>query len=322
MIHLIFIIAFSLILVLFFLSILFSIILMKKTYLKRGDGSISIRYPLPSDLKNAEIKHGYIKTKGNKNLFYNTYKKVNSKPKALILVIHGIGAGHYYLIPLIQKFIDDDYMVIAYDQYASGCSEGKTFVTMTRGIIDIKYVLNFIKGNELLNKMPLYIFGHSWGGYVAGCSLLYSNSIEKIVDVSGFDNECDFVPKFKFLIKMRNLFVAGFKSFKRVQSIFEKTTAKVYYLQGEQDLVVNPKFTAKTYQNRFKNKTNIVVELLQNKGHTPFNDDKSQKEQNKVMGNFGMLGGKLVPIDLYVDFRKISIIDENIYSKIRNFYES
>lgn len=295
---------------------------MKKTFFKRGDGSISIRYQLPSELKGVDVKHGQIKSKNNIMLSYITYCKHNITPKALILVIHGIGYGHFYLLPMIDKFVSDGYMVLAYDQYASGSSQGRIIKTMTRGSIDIKYVLKYIESNSNLNKYPLYVFGHSWGGYVAGFSLKYSHSIQKVVDVSGFDNEGDFASQMSLFIKLYNLFIVGINSFVRVRSIFKKTTAKVYYLQGKLDNVVNPKFSGEMYRKYLKNKTNIVVELLQNKGHTPFNDDESQKEQIRLMSNLGLLGGVLLPIEQYVDFRKISKVDESVYKKIISFYES
>jgi len=295
---------------------------MKKTFNKRGDGSISIRYQLPSELKNAEINRGYILTKGNYKLSYLTYKKKNTNPKALILVIHGIGYGHFYLLPLIQKFIDDGYMVMAYDQFASGSSQGKLLKTMSRGSVDIKYVLKYIESNSNLNNFPLYVFGHSWGGYVSGFTLRYSNKIEKLVDVSGFDNECDFVRPLRLFAMLRNFLIVGKNAFIRNKSNFKKTTAKVYYLQGVNDYVVQPRFAGEMYKKLFVNKPNIAVEILTDKGHTPFNDDECQTKQDKILSNFGFLGGVLVPFDQYVDFRKISKVDENIYQKIISFYES
>lgn len=293
----------------------------KKTYGKRADGSISIRYPLPSDLNNIDITHAYMRSR-NINLSYNVYKKQGTTPKALILVIHGIGSGHFYLLPMIEKFVNDGYMVFAYDQYASGCSEGKVFKTMSRGVIDVKYVLRFIENNNELNKYPLYVFGHSWGGYVAGCSLKYSKNIEKCVDVSGFNNECDFVRPIRLLVLIRNFLIVGPKAFTKVHNIFRKTKSKVYYLQGKQDSVVNPQFAGKLYEKIAKRNKNVVVEILENKGHTPFNDNHSQEEQNKVMGDFGTVGGILVPLERYADFRKISKVDDSVYQKILSFYEN
>lgn len=308
------------VIVLFFLIALFAYILMKKTYINRGDGSVLIRYPLASELNNIEINKGYIKTKGNINLTYFTYKKKGTTPKALIMVIHGIGFGHSYLFPLINRFLEDGYMVFAYDQYASGTSEGKTFKTMTRGSVDIKYVLKFIESKSEFNKMPLYVFGHSWGGYVAGYSLKYSKRISKCVIVSGFDNEADFKRSASLFIHIRNIFVAGLNSFVRIRSILSKTTANVYYLQGNNDLVVNPRFAGKNYEKKFANKSNIAVEILENKGHTPFITNESQALQNELMSCFGMFTDKILPTDKKVDFREISKIDEDVYKKISSFY--
>lgn len=293
-------------------------IVFTKTYGSRADGSISIRYALPSELNNIETKHGYLTSKNNK-LFYTIYNKPNSNPKALILMIHGIGSGHFYLIPIIEKLVNDGYMVFAYDQYASGCSEGKIFKTMARGIVDIKYVLKFIDENADLNNLPLYVLGHSWGGYVAGNSLKYSPRISKCVDISGFDNEADFNRRLQFIIMLRNFMLVGSVAFARVKSIFKKTTAKVCYIQGEKDLTVNPKYSGLVYKKIEKINPNLTVKILPNKGHTPFNDDASQLKQYELISEFGTLGNVILPLERYVDFRTISLVDENVYKIILDF---
>ena len=77
----------------------------------------------------------------------------------------------------------------------------------------------------------------------------------------------------------------------------------------------------KIYAKVAKKNPNLHVEILENKGHTPFDTDESQEGQNKTMGCFGTLGGVLVPDESYVDFRNISIVDNNVYQKILNFFE-
>ena len=293
-----------------------------KTFNRRGDGSNSITYAHPSDYPELNIRHGYISSRKDLRLSYNVYKKDGVKIKASLLVIHGIGFGHYYLLPMIRKFCEDGYLVIAYDQFGSGASEGKEIETMSVALKDIPYVLNFIKSDEELSKYPLYVFGHSWGGYAAFSSPRYSKDIKKVVSISGFYNEGVFAHQVSFLVKLRNFFIVGNDAFFDNRKAVKHTDAKMYYLQGENDLVINPRFAGEKYAKLAEKCPNLKVELLPNKGHTPYNDDESQKEQDKVLGEFGLLGGVLVPIEHYIDFRKISKVDENVYQKIIDFYSN
>ena len=59
--------------------------------------------------------------------------------------------------------------------------------------------------------------------------------------------------------------------------------------------------------------------MLDRKGHSPIIDYKSQIAQLKVMKQFGMLGGVLVPLETYVDFNKNNVPDMDVYKMIGDF---
>ena len=289
---------------------------------RRADGSESIIYTHPSEFNELNIRHGYISTRKKYKISYYVYKKDNIKIKATLLVIHGVGFGHFYSLPLIKKFCDDGYLVIAYDQFASGASEGRAIKSLTLGLKEIKPVLEFIESDSELSKYPLYTFGHSWGGYISFSALRYSNDIKKSVSVAGFTNEGGLAPKFSLFIKLRNFFYAGFDAFYDNRKSLRKTTAECLYIQGEEDKVVNPVFAGKKYLKIAQNHKNINVKMLPKKGHVPFNDDISQAKQDKVMSEFGLMGGVLVPIDHLVDFRTMCDVDEKVYQMIIDFYNN
>ncbi len=293
-------------------------IVSNNVYGRRGDASISIKYPLPSDFQNLDIKKDYFLNNKKARISVYQYKKKNTEPVAVVLLSHGIGGGHFYLLPLINYLCQRGLLVVAFDHYASGTSEGKKIESMTQGAIDVKYAVEYIEKNFV--NLPFYVLGHSWGGFTASQALRYSNKIEKCVDIAGLDSEAAMTsgPAW-FFVKLAGLLVYGKYGLYSTTGIFKKTHAEVLYLQGKQDLAVNPKKTGFKYQKKFKNRRNIHVVMLDNKGHAPIVEYSSQVRQNNVMRQFGLLGGVLVPLEVYVDFSKNNIPDMNVYKMIGDF---
>lgn len=319
----------SILALLIFLYLLFYIIneiASHKTYGRRGDGSISIKYSYPSYYPDLDVKKSYFVNAKKARLSVYEYTKKGSKPKAVIMLIHGIGAGHFYLLPFIQYLCANSYMVVAYDQYASGVSEGLRIESMIQGMSDVKYAVRYLEKNYPDQK--LYVMGHSWGGFVASQALRYSKRIEKCVDIAGFDSEAMMA---RGVIKPTCLAPTLFRLFSfpkygvhalyTTYGIFRKTTAKILYLQGKQDNIVDPKYTGFYYEKKLKNRSNITIKMMDNKGHTPFVDFESQKKQGDVMKQFGMLGGVLVDLSIYVDYVKTSILDVDTCKSVVDYLD-
>ena len=294
-----------------------------KIYGRRGDGSISIKYAKPSDYPNLDVKKSYFLNNKKARLSVYEYKLKNSKPIGLVLFIHGIGGGHFYSLQLINYLCERGLMVVAYDQYASGTSEGKKIESMTQGAIDVKYAVKYIEANY---DLPFYVMGHSWGGFCAAQSLRCSKKILKCVSIAGLDSESSMTSGPKFFAFVASLFVkiCGFTkygkySFYSQGGAFKKTNAKVLYLQGKQDLIVHPNKAGYKYQKMLKNKKNVQIVMLDKKGHSPIVTYESQLEQGKIMAQFGMLGENLVPLETYVDFVKNNVPDMDVFKMIADF---
>ncbi len=321
-----FIIIFAVLVFLFLFALLFIEILYHKLFNKRGDGHPSIRYYLFSEFPN--LNREPISFNSKKNILHGyiySYKDV-SEFKGLILMVHGIGFGHSYLYPLIDYYCKNNYLVLCYDQSASGISEGRRIKCLTSAIIDIENALKFIKNNQKLQRYPLYLFGHSWGGYAVLNALNFKDyNIKKVISVSGFNSEIDFILSFANKLKwlkviiMLDLYLHNSKYAKMSAfTALKNCESKVLFLQGEDDVTVSLSISGHLFK-QIDNK-NIEVELLKGKGHTPFVDDYSQKMQNSVMSQYGFLGGVDIPLDKGVDYRKISIPDEKIYRRMLDFY--
>ena len=298
----------------------------KKMFPRRGDGVNSIRYFHKDEFKGLSYKRVYIDS-GKYRLGGYLYQKKNIKTfKALIIVNHGIGFWHAYLLPIIEKLCSESYLVLGYDQTSSGMSEGLRVKGMAQGVIDLENVINFVKNNDELKELPLYIFAHSWGAYSSMVILNYINKVDKVVSIAGFNSEFEMFSKYvKALIVLKpffylhNLIHYGKKGNLKAIDGLKKTNAKVLYIQGEADRVVDPSIGS----NLFKtvNRENVVIKTIPHKGHSCFFASSSEENQGKLLAKYGLLGGVDEDFNNFVDFRKMSEVDPDIYSMISKFLD-
>lgn len=291
---------------------------------RRGDGSISIKYPLPSDFENLSTRKSYfVNNQGNRFVTIEYTDKKIKKFKGVILFIHGIGIGHFYALRIINELCKQGYIVVAYDQYASGLSEGRKIISMKCATRDVKFAVKYIEENY--SNYPFYVMGHSWGGYAASISLHFSNKIEKAVIISGFNTEEDAVrayhigPIMRFMMKITGFLRYGKNANLSALKCFKETKARVLYLQGNEDSIVLPKYSGFKFQKKLEGKPNITVKEYNCKGHSPFLTNDCEKLFKSTLNKFGLLGGKLVKMDEFVNFWDVSELDKNVIDTIFKF---
>ena len=312
------------------LILILLIILIEKSFAqsfyKRGDGATCIDYALPSEFDNLLKRKIAFKSK-KETLRGFVYKdKSVTNFKAVIVIAHGIGFGHFYLLNLVSYFAKNGYIVFCYDQASSGMSSGKKIDCMSRASLDIDYALRFKENDDELKNYDTYLFGHSWGGFTVLSALNLKHEIKKVISVAGFNSEIDLAiatnPKIKpfgFIIRLRNFIHYGRYAFFDAYKGIIKSPAKIRYYQGDKDLTISPKLGLEFFKKYEKD--NFEVIALKDKGHTPFINDESQKLQQEVLVDLGLLGGKEVDVSYFVDFRKLSLPDNDVYQSFLEFFD-
>ena len=295
-----------------------------KMFPRRGDGVNSIRYYHKSEFKDLSYKKVYFDS-GKYRLGGYLYQKKNLKnPKAVIIVNHGIGFGHAYLLPIIEKLCNESYIVLGYDQASSGMSEGLRVKGMAQGVIDLENAISFVKNSDELKGLPLYVFAHSWGAYSSMAVLNYINNVDKVVAIAGFNSEFELFSQYvkalailKPFFYLHNLIHYGKKGNLTALEGLKKTNAKVLYIQGEADKVVNPSIGSSLFKT--VNRENVVVKTIPHKGHSCFFAFSSEENQGKLLAKYGLLGGVDEDYTNLIDFRKMSEVDPDTYSMISKF---
>ena len=93
------------------------------------------------------------------------------KPKGLVVIAHGLHSGADDYLAFSKYFIDNNFNVFAFNYQGTYESQGEGTVGMCQSLVDLDNTLLYLQKNPRFNKLPLFLFGHSWGGY-AVCSVL------------------------------------------------------------------------------------------------------------------------------------------------------
>lgn len=295
----------------------------------RGDGSLHITYQNLEEVSAYGLTSRHVSTMSGKyrlhGYIYNLEN--NPFPKALILMYHGIASGSNYLFNMIHDLVKEGYEVIAFDFHASMMSEGNYIGDMTKSIKDCEAILKYIKSDSTISNLPLYVFGHSWGGYNALMTLLIDdNRVKKCVSISGFDTEYQVVngqhPILAKFLVAKLLLNNGKYFFYSGRKALKMTDAKVLYIQGTNDKIVNPKQSGYVFEKIAKERDNIEVIFYPGRGHTPFVDPASVEKQDEILAKLGFFGNSEVSLNYHYIYNDISKNDPEVLKKILDFYNN
>lgn len=176
--------------------------------------------------------------------------------KGMVVVCHGMHAGADDYLPFIAYFVRNGYAVFTYDCQGTYASEGDSTVGMCTPLVNLDHALTYIKKDKQLSRYPLFLFGHSWGGYAATAVLSIHKNIRGCAAVAPFNSgytlfvekgeqylglfpdmrKIDF-PK-EFLNAYQTILFAGYTKYSGVKGI-NSTDVPVYIAHGNRDFVIS-----------------------------------------------------------------------------------
>ncbi len=116
--------------------------------------------------------------------------------KALLVFAHGIGNVHEGYMKELLWFVDRGWRVFAYDATGSGYSEGEGTRGLPQSALDLNEALNFAERDERLSGLPVYLMGHSWGGYAVAAVLNFDHDIKGVASVAGYAEPVQMIYEF------------------------------------------------------------------------------------------------------------------------------
>ena len=123
---------------------------------------------------------------GENNLQAYYYPSQNSK--GLVIVVHGFHAGADDYLPIIKTFVDNGYSVFSYDNTGTYGSDGDTMIGMCQTLVDLDNAIKYVKSTPNFYNQPLFLWGHSLGGYAVNSVLALHPSIKACASVAALNS--------------------------------------------------------------------------------------------------------------------------------------
>lgn len=105
--------------------------------------------------------------------------------KGLVVVCHGIGSGGEDNLCMARYMLEAGYQVFTFDYTGVYESEGTSSVGFYQAVKDLNAVLDYIETSSL-KDLPVFLYGHSWGGYTVAAELNIRQNLAGVISVSGF----------------------------------------------------------------------------------------------------------------------------------------
>ena len=234
------------------------------------------------------------------------------------------------------------FYVFAYDATANDESEGVGVGGFPQGIIDINHAIEYVESLENYSKLPLFLFGHSWGGYNSANALYYHPEVKAIVSIAGFNNSIEMIKHHGYQYggasadsmipyvsnKEQQLF--GKYATSTAMQAFANSTSGVFIIQSYDDPVVLYESGYKIYYETYKDDPRFKFILYENRGHnTVYFDESSTKYTKHLQEKWDAFNKEKHSEQEKIEFLKKNIdrtiwndrLDEDLFSQIIEFYE-
>jgi alpha-beta hydrolase superfamily lysophospholipase len=266
--------------------IIFSIVLIgffSFGFSKRQDNHPLLTYFTAKDFPNLEADPAEFLSAKNiklKGFFY--YYDRPAKHKALLIMPHGIGAGHHAYMHWIESFCAEGYLVFSYDNTGCQLSEGKGIRGIPQSIVDLKYAFAYIQ-STVYASYPIHVIGHSWGGYAAIRSEGLSPKVGKIVAIAPLDNPTtllsSYLPLFTLLkpwIWLYHALFFGRLGITSTAHLLRKAKTPILVISGDQDEAVPYKQHFKHYERAADKNSFVHTHLAKGRRHNPYLSSKAE----------------------------------------------
>ena len=116
------------------------------------------------------------------------YVYSTQNPQGLVVIAPGLSDGGEDYTSIAMGFADLGYKVFTFDTTGSFESEGENSVGFSQEVIDLENALKFIENEPELKSLPLYLFGHSRGGYASAMMCNKDYDIKAIATVGAVNS--------------------------------------------------------------------------------------------------------------------------------------
>lgn len=169
--------------------------------------------------------------------------------KGLIIIANGFNAWAESHLGEVFYFVDAGWRVFTFEGTGVGESEGDSVVGLEQMRLDVLAVMDYVGADEELSNLPLFLYGHSAGGYAAA-SLCNDERVCAAVSISGFDSPVETMRfyaakyvgvladiEYPFL-QLYDRYLFGGDSRINASSVLESAEHPVMIVQGSEDEII------------------------------------------------------------------------------------
>ena len=229
-------------------------------------------------------KYEFVSDKGQKLTGY-LYSTGEEPKKGIIIMAHGLGAGHNSYMDCADYFARHGYLVFAYDATGNDESEGEGVGGIPQGVIDLDHAISFVEESGNFPDLPIALFGHSWGGYSACAVLTYHPEVKAVIECCGCNSSADLVEAggrdeagaFLYVImpfiKLHELIKYGKYASNTAMDGFAASDAAVMVVHSADDGVIPISYGLDLFQKKYKDDPRFTFMRLEDRGHNYVFDD-------------------------------------------------
>lgn len=262
------------------------------------------------------------------NLFLRGFRySIGPGPyKGVMIFFHGLNAGHYAYEDEIHSLAKEGYLVYAYDNECCGISDGEHWWALSSALINQRDFFKWLDSDEKAQGLKRYTIGHSWGGFVALCSLQKEYKVDKVCSMSGFGNiikACIHeMPKIKymaFLLRIAYFRYYGKYGNMNAHKLLKKSEIPVLLVHGDLDDTVEYKDNFLDIKEKLSYKNNISYLVSKDRYHQPYMTIEAQNYYRYLVIS-GIAKGLVNPVP-EIDYDKLINEDKEIMRQIFDFFD-
>lgn len=113
--------------------------------------------------------------------------------KGIVVISHGIGGGADSYIQEAVYFARKGFRVLSFSNTGCHESEGKGTTGLSQSVIDLDAALGYVAAQKEFEDLPVFLYGHSWGGYAVTAILNYGHEVDGVVSVAGYNSPMEMI---------------------------------------------------------------------------------------------------------------------------------
>ena len=119
----------------------------------------------------------------------NAYYYECDKPLGIVVLVHGFKSGSDAYLPITMYLVKNGFNVFTFDGTGVYESSGKYTNGFSQGLVDLDYALQFVQSRRDMSRYPIFLLGHSCGGFAVNAVLNIHKKIQACASIAAV-NDC------------------------------------------------------------------------------------------------------------------------------------